>query len=82
MKCFLKNNFYLQKLIKEEKVSLKKFHDEVLKALHQSNQEVLAQIAQSSPQAQKIVEDFNQFKSQILEWSKVSEEAILPYLKM
>lgn len=70
-----KNNEYLQKLIKEHKVQLKKFPDDVIKQLRKYSEEVLAEITEKDPLSKKVYEDFNNFKKKVTDWAKISEIA-------
>jgi TRAP-type mannitol/chloroaromatic compound transport system substrate-binding protein len=74
------NNFYLNKLINEEKVQLRRFPDDVLRALQTYAEEVITEITQSDPASRKIYDSIKSFKRNILNWNKVSENAIQPYL--
>ncbi|GAB4178746.1 MAG: TRAP transporter substrate-binding protein DctP [Geothermobacteraceae bacterium] len=70
-----KNNTYLQKLINEHGVKLKKFPDEVVKTLRGYAAEVLDDIAAKDAQAKKVYESFRKFQKNVLAWSKISEKA-------
>lgn len=70
-----KNNIYLQKLIKEHNVKLKKFPDSVLKQLKVYSDEVLAEITSKDAQSKKVYENFKAFKKNVSAWSKISEIA-------
>jgi len=76
-----KNNFYLQKIRSEGNTVLKKFPDEVLKALKASTDQIMGEIAKTSPIAKEIDDSFRAFKKSSMNWNALSEEAILPYLK-
>ncbi len=70
-----KNNFYLEKLVKEEGVQLKKFPDDVLKQLRKYSDEVLDEVAAKDPMSKKVYESFRKFQKQHQEWGKISEVA-------
>jgi TRAP-type mannitol/chloroaromatic compound transport system substrate-binding protein len=74
------NNFYLNKLINEEKVQLRQFPAEVLQALKKYSQEVIQEMVEADPSSKKVYDSILAFKNNILDWNKVSENAILPYL--
>lgn len=74
------NNFYLNKLITEEKVQLRQYPADVMQALKKFSQEVIEEMVESDPATKKIYESVLAFKKNILNWNKVSENAILPYL--
>lgn len=70
-----KNNFYLNKMVKEEGVQLKKFPDDVIKKLRQYSTEVLEEIAGKDAMSKKVYESFRKFQKQHQEWGKISEAA-------
>jgi len=70
------NNFYLNKLIKEEGVVLKKFPDDLLKKLHGFALEVLDEVAAKDPMSKKVYESFLKFKKQYQDWDQISEVAL------
>ncbi len=75
-----KNNFYLKKLVQEEKVQLRKFPEDILQTLKKATEEVIGEIVAADPISKKVYEHQTAFKKEILQWSEVSEKAILPYL--
>lgn len=74
------NNFYLNKLINEEKVQLRQFPPDVMHALKKYATDVLEEMAATDPRTRKIYEHVQAFKKNIINWNKVSENAIQPYL--
>jgi TRAP-type mannitol/chloroaromatic compound transport system substrate-binding protein len=74
------NNFYLGKLLDEEKVQLRQFPPDVMMALKQYSKEVIEAMAAADPRTSKIYEHVQAFKKNIINWNKVSENAIGPYL--
>lgn len=74
------NNFYLNKLLTEEKVQLRQYPVEVMKALQKYAHEVIAEMVEADAATKKVYESVQAFKKNILNWNKVSENAILPYL--
>jgi TRAP-type mannitol/chloroaromatic compound transport system substrate-binding protein len=70
-----KNNTYLQKLLKEEKVNLKRFPDEVLKTFKKYSKEVIEEVISKDPMSKKVFQSFSSFQKDISQWAKVSEEA-------
>lgn len=74
------NNVYLQKLVNEEKVQLRQFPKEVLMELKRLSKEVAEEETAKDPLAKKTYESVMAFKARILEWNKMSEDAIRPYL--
>lgn len=70
-----KNNTYLQKLLKEEKVNLKKFPDDVLTSFKQYAKEVIDEVTSEDPMSKKVYGSFSSFQKDIAQWAKVSEAA-------
>ncbi|MBX2842062.1 MAG: TRAP transporter substrate-binding protein [Flammeovirgaceae bacterium] len=75
-----KNNFYMQKILAESDVEVRKFPDEVLKNLKKYADERVAEITASDPFAQRVYESFSKFKKDIIQWGETSDQAIMPYL--
>lgn len=75
-----KNNMYLVKMIEEEGVKLRKFPDEVLKALKVHAATVVEELIADDLPGKKIYDSFSKFKKDIIEWNKTTESAIIPYL--
>ncbi|MDN5203524.1 TRAP transporter substrate-binding protein [Fulvivirgaceae bacterium BMA10] len=69
-----KNNLYLQKLINEEGVQLRKYPEEVLKQLRLYTKEVLDEIISEDPFSAKVYESYQKFRNSINYWSEVSEK--------
>lgn len=70
------NNFYLNKLVKEEGVILKKFPDDLLRKLHGYSLEVLNDLAAKDPMSKKVYASFLKFKKQYQAWDQISEVAL------
>ncbi|MEE4253873.1 MAG: TRAP transporter substrate-binding protein [Desulfuromusa sp.] len=70
-----KNNIYLDKMVKEEGVILKKFPVDVLKQLRKYSVEVLEEIVANDPMSKKVYDSFSKFQKQQLAWSKISDRA-------
>jgi len=70
-----KNNFYLDKMVKEHGIILKKFPDDVVKQLRAYSKEVLADIVAKDPMSKKVYDSYSKFQQQQLAWSKTSEQA-------
>lgn len=75
-----KNNIFLNKLIHEEGVELRKFPDEVLNALKQHSEEVIQELIAEDDFGKRVYTSFKAFKKQITQWNKTTEGAISPYL--
>jgi len=69
-----KNNVYLQKLLVEEKVEIKKFPKEVLNKLRSETKLVLEELAAKDAQTKEIYEAYSSFKKNIGTWSKQTEK--------
>lgn len=69
-----KNNIYLQKLLHEEHVAIKKFPDDVLNAFRQFSAEVIAEITAQDALSKKVYESFEQFRKQMTSWAEISEK--------
>ncbi len=72
-----RNNEALQTLIKEHKVQVRRFPDDVLKKLHTISDQVVAEIADKDPMSKKVYESFRTFREQVVAWDRVSEKAYL-----
>jgi len=70
-----RNNFYLDKMVKEEGVILKKFPDDVVKQLRVYAKEVLEEIVAKDPMSKKVYASFSKFQKQYNAWSTTSEKA-------
>ena len=71
-----KNNFYLEKMIKEEGVILKPFPDDVIRKLRGFAAEVIDDIVAKDPMSKKVYESFSKFQKQHKAWGKISEVAL------
>jgi TRAP-type mannitol/chloroaromatic compound transport system substrate-binding protein len=74
------NNFYLQKLINEHNVQLKRFPDDVLSTFKKYTDEVLGDITAGDPMSKKVYEAYNKFRKEISAWAETSEKAYHEYL--
>ncbi len=72
-----KNEYYLEKLIKEHHVILKKFPDSVLKQLKKYSHEVVLELVEKDKSgfSRKVYNDYMNFFKQIQKWHKISEDA-------
>ncbi|MCH7673675.1 TRAP transporter substrate-binding protein [candidate division KSB1 bacterium] len=68
-----RNNTYLKKIIEEGKVSVRKFPDEVLKALKKYAGEVIDEMTSKDPLSKKVYESFDSFRKDVTGWAEVSE---------
>jgi len=72
-----RNNQALDTLVNKHGVKLLPLPDDVLKTLKQLSDEVVLELANKDPMAMKIYTSFNQFRSQVSQWSTLSEQAFL-----
>lgn len=72
-----KNNRALEQLVNEQGVELRKFPDDVLKAIKDLSDEVVAEEAAKDPMSKKVFDSFVQFRDQAKKWHAVSEQAYL-----
>lgn len=70
-----RNNTYLQKLISEHNVQLKKFPEDVLKALKEYTREAIDEITSKDPMSKKVYESYSKFQKDVSAWAAVSEAA-------
>lgn len=68
-----KNNLYLQKIIQEKRVTIKRFPDDVLAAFRRLSAEVIDEITSRDPMSKKVYASFEQFREQISAWAELSE---------
>jgi len=69
-----KNNEYLEKLINEEKVEIRKIDKETLQILKNYTTEVLEEITVSDPFTKKVYDSFTHFAKNIRNWAGYSEK--------
>ncbi len=72
-----RNNQALQQLVNQHNVQVKALPDDVLIKLRTLSEEVVSEMVEREPMARKIYESFDQFRRQVIEWEKVSEQAYL-----
>jgi len=69
-----KNSMYLNKLLKEENVQLRKFPKDVLDTFKLKTKEVLQEMVDSDPKSKKIFEAYEKFRISFKDWSTVSDK--------
>jgi TRAP-type mannitol/chloroaromatic compound transport system substrate-binding protein len=74
------NNAYLQKLIQEHQVQLKRFPDDVIQTLKTYAQEVLGDITAKDPMSKKVYDSYRKFQSDVSAWAETSEKAFYSYM--
>jgi len=72
-----RNNAALHTLVTKHKVNLRQFPDDVLAKLRQLSDEVVAEIAAKDNVSKQVFDSFRQFRDQVMEWHKVSEQSYL-----
>lgn len=77
-----KNNEYLQKIIADPKVSVRKFSDEVLRALKKYSAEVIAEMTAIDPWSKRVYESFDVFHKKVAGWAEVSEKVYYELAKI
>ncbi len=70
-----RNNQALMTLQQEHGVLLRKFPDDVLRALHEASDEYLQEVAKSDPMARKVYESWRAFAEQARNYHHISEQA-------
>ncbi|NIR51101.1 TRAP transporter substrate-binding protein [candidate division KSB1 bacterium] len=69
-----KNHTYLQKIMAEDDVEVRKFPDEILTALKGYAQEVIEEVTAKDPQSKKVYESFDKFRRNVTRWAEISEK--------
>jgi len=72
-----RNNAALHTLITKHKVNLRQFPDDVLAKLRQLSDEVVAEVAAKDKLSKQVYDSFRNFRDQVMEWHKVSEQSYL-----
>lgn len=70
-----RNGGALQKLVGEHGVVLKKFPDSVLKKLHETSREVVADVAAKDGASRRVYDNFSAYLADVAKWTDVSETA-------
>lgn len=70
-----KNNEYLQKIIKESDVEVRRLNPEILTHMKAITIETIEELASKSQQTNKVYTSYKNFQKDISEWSKYSEAA-------
>jgi len=69
-----KNNEYLQKLVNEEKVELRRFPDSVLTTLKGYSDEVIEELIETDAPSKKVYESFAAFRKKVNGWTDLGEK--------
>lgn len=69
------NQNALETLVAEHKVDLRPFPDDVLRALRQTSEAVVEEIAQRDAYSREVLQSYRAFAAQARKWHRVSEQA-------
>ena len=72
-----RNNAALHTLVTKHKVNLRQFPDDVLAKLRQLSDEVVTEVAAKDEVSKLVFDSFRNFRDQVMEWHKVSEQSYL-----
>ena len=73
---FMAQNFIaLKALLESNDVELRRLPDDVIDKLRELTEEVLAEVAGESPEAQRVFESYKSFQEEVQAWSEISEYA-------
>jgi TRAP-type mannitol/chloroaromatic compound transport system substrate-binding protein len=72
-----RNNAALDTLINEHSVELRRLPDDVIAALRDSSREVVAEIAEADPLAQRIYDSYMSYLADVRRYHEISEQAYL-----
>ncbi|MBL4622761.1 MAG: TRAP transporter substrate-binding protein [Immundisolibacteraceae bacterium] len=76
-----RNNLALNSLINDHGVELRAFPGEVLDELQQHAREMFSELTARDPKSAKIYQSFSQYRDQVMQWHRISEQAILAIRK-
>ena len=68
-----KNSTYLNKLIKEENVELRKFPKDVLSSFKEKSKEVINELIENDPKSRKIYDAYEKFRISFKDWANVGD---------
>ena len=68
------NNLYLQKLVNEEGVQLRRFPDTVLSTLKGYSDEVIAELIETDKDSKEVYESFTSFRKTVTGWNDLGEK--------
>ncbi|WP_087463523.1 TRAP transporter substrate-binding protein [Oleiphilus messinensis] len=72
-----RNNVALTELVDQHGVQVKRFPDDVIKALHKISDEVVAEIAGQDEMAKKVYDSFVEFRDRVVPYHELSEKAYI-----
>ena len=76
-----KNNEALKVLVDEHKVKLRRLPDDVLAKLQELSEEVVLEGIGDDPLAKRALESYQNFKTNVRDWHKISEMAYFDIVK-
>ncbi len=76
------NGFYLEKILSESEVEIRKFPDEVLQQLRIYTEEVIQELVESDPFSKKVYDSYNSFRKKAVAWSELTEKAFYNSLQI
>ncbi len=76
-----KNAKYLQKIIKENKVEIRRFPNDVLRLLKTKTKETLEELAAADEQTQRVYQSFKDYSKKMNAWAELSEASYYRHLK-
>ncbi|MEO0778807.1 MAG: TRAP transporter substrate-binding protein [Bacteroidota bacterium] len=68
------NSIYLQKLVQEEKVDIRRYPEPVLRQLREYTEEIITEITDRDPFSKKVYESYRQFRQRATAWSDLTEK--------
>lgn len=69
-----KNGDYLEKILAESNVEIRKFSDEILAKLRNHTDEVIQELIERDPFSKKVYESYNGFRKKAVAWSELTEK--------
>ena len=72
-----RNNQALKQLVEEHGVELRRFPDDVLKALYAGTRQAIAELTASDPLAQRVEESYQRFFESVRDYHHISEQAYI-----
>ncbi len=75
-----KNAQALNELLKDKKIKILRFPEEVLKGLRKLSEETISEIASKDPLSKKVNHDFQRFKKELNPWNRLSEKAYYDFI--
>ena len=67
----------LKRMVEDHEVQVRPLPDDVLKAIHDTANAVVAELGQSSEQAKAVYDSFQAYRDAVTRWTRISEQAYL-----